>query len=107
MQGDVLRMLGAETVQGAVPRQNRQPCAEAAALFVIERRILPQLHGYVRQTLLPVPLVRQQGLENVAQQRRVAAEKRPERFLVPLTETVDQVFFVQGVSPPLWDYTRF
>ena len=37
----------------------------------------------------------------------MAAEKRPERFLVPLTETVDQVFFVQGVSPPLWDYTRF
>ena len=36
VQGDVLRVLGAETAQGAVPRQNRQPCAEAAALSGLE-----------------------------------------------------------------------
>ena len=71
-----LRPQAAGAVERTVACQRRQPSTQRALRPVKAPRRLPQLHRYVGKALLPVPHIRQDGCDHIAQQGTVTAQQR-------------------------------
>ena len=74
--------LGAGAVPGGVAGQGGQPAVQAALCPVEAPRPLPDAQGYVRQALLPVPLIREDGTQDIEEQRRETPQQRLQGCLV-------------------------
>ena len=91
----------AGTVQGGVAAQHCQPRFQRALFTVKTARRLPDLQGDIGIALLPIPLVRQDGPQNVPDQRPVLPQKRVQRSLIAARDLLHQYALVQPYLPPL------
>ena len=110
LQRGVLRSLGAGAVQGGVAGQGGQPAVQAALCPVEAPRPLPDAQGYVRQALLPVPLIREDGTQDIEEQRRETPQQRLQGCLVTAGDARHQLSATAmgAEKPPTWpaDYAR-
>ena len=63
-------------------------------------RPLPDAQGYVRQALLPVPLIREDGTQDIEEQRRETPQQRLQGCLVTAGDARHQLSVVHALPPP-------